>query len=45
MGSLEYSVGFGLRFAIDPKEKINLRVDFGFGKGTSGVYVGAIEVF
>ena len=42
---LKYSVGFGLRFMVDPREKINLRVDFGFGEGSSGVYIGAIEVF
>lgn len=42
---LKYSVGFGLRFMVDPREKINLLVDFGFGEGSSGIYIGAIEVF
>lgn len=45
LGSFKHSVGFGFRFAIDPEEKINLRVYFGFGDGSSGVYIGAIEVF
>lgn len=43
--SLKPTYGFGLRFLLDPKERINLRVDFGFGKGTSGIYLGAVEVF
>ena len=43
--NLKPTYGFGIRFLLDPKERINFRVDFGFGEGTSGIYFGAIEVF
>jgi outer membrane protein assembly factor BamA len=39
------SYGFGLRFKFNQKEKVNLRVDFGFGKDTNGVYFGIEEAF
>jgi hypothetical protein len=44
-GGFEYSYGFGLRFLLNPEQKINLRLDFGFGKGTSGIYFTAGEAF
>lgn len=40
-----YSVGMGGRFLIDPKEKLNLRVDFGFGKRGNGFYFTFGEAF
>jgi outer membrane protein assembly factor BamA len=39
------SYGAGLRFKFNQAEKVNLRVDFGFGKNTSGVYFGIEEAF
>lgn len=42
---LKYSYGFGLRFQLDPKENINLRLDFGFGKESSGFYLAIGEAF
>ncbi len=39
------SAGFGLRFLLIPEEKMNLRLDFGFGKDTSGFYVTITEAF
>lgn len=43
---LQYSVGGGVRFALDPKEKLNLRVDYGIGKGNnSGLYLQIAEAF
>jgi outer membrane protein assembly factor BamA len=45
LGRLKYSCGLGLRFVIDPKQRINLRLDYGIGKGTSGVYFTATEAF
>jgi len=45
LGRLEYSYGLGLRFVIDPKQRINLRLDYGIGKGTSGFYFTATEAF
>ncbi len=41
----KYSFGFGLRFKIAPKEGTNLRLDFAWGKGTSGFYFTAGEAF
>ncbi len=38
-------LGAGLRFLFDPVEKMNVRIDAGFGKGTSGFYVTAKEAF
>lgn len=43
--SLKYSLGGGVRVALDAKEKINLRVDYGVGKGNTGVYVSVTEAF
>jgi len=43
--SLQYSYGFGLRFQFDVVEKIDIRADFGFGKGTSGVYFDVQQAF
>ncbi len=42
---MKYSYGLGLRFVFDPKQKLNIRLDFGFGKKTSGVYFTAVEAF
>ncbi len=43
--TIKYSYGFGLRFVFDQDEKINLRMDLGFGKNTSGVYFALEEAF
>ncbi|NOQ96811.1 MAG: BamA/TamA family outer membrane protein [Calditrichae bacterium] len=43
--SMKTSYGFGLRFLFNKKRKINLRVDFGFGKNSSGIYFGIQEAF
>jgi outer membrane protein assembly factor BamA len=42
---LQYSYGFGLRYQFDLTEKIDVRADFGFGKGTSGVYFDVQQAF
>lgn len=44
-GHLKFSYGTGLRYRISSREATNLRVDFAFGKGTSGVYFTAREAF
>ena len=41
----KYSYGFGLRYRFDKKEKLDVRVDFGFGKNSSGVYFGIEQAF
>ncbi len=42
---LKPSIGSGLRYAIDKKEKLNLRLDVGFGQHSSGVYFNITEAF
>ncbi len=42
--ALKFSYGFGLRFRLN-QEGENLRIDFAWGKGTSGVYFTAGEAF
>ncbi len=39
------SYGFGLRYMILPKRKVNLRLDFGFGENTQGIYINITEAF
>lgn len=41
----KYSYGFGIRYVFDEKEKLNLRMDLGFGKSTSGIYFALEEAF
>jgi len=45
LGNFKYSYGLGLRFVIDPKQRLHLRLDFGFGKNSSGIYFTAAEAF
>jgi outer membrane translocation and assembly module TamA len=37
--------GVGLRFAVAPKNRINLRVDYSVGQGSHAWYVGVSEAF
>jgi hypothetical protein len=39
------SYGAGLRYMLDTTEKLTLRVDAGFGKGSSGIYFDLREAF
>jgi hypothetical protein len=43
--SFKYAYGFGIRYMLDKKEKLNIRFDMGFGKETSGVYFAIEESF
>jgi outer membrane protein assembly factor BamA len=45
LGEFKYSYGLGLRFVFDPKQRLHIRLDFGFGKDTSGFYFTAGEAF
>jgi hypothetical protein len=46
LSDLHYSLGLGFRFMIDPRERMNLRIDLGFGRdGASGVYITVAESF
>lgn len=37
--------GAGLRFLFNPQEHVTIRLDFGFGSNSSGVYIAAGEAF
>jgi Omp85 superfamily domain len=39
------SFGFGVRFALDPAEILNVRADFARGRETNGMYFNAKEAF
>ena len=44
--NLKYSYGLGLRFLFNKKEKVNLRMDIGFGNDNNrGIYFGIQEAF
>jgi len=45
LSQFKYSYGFGFRFAFDKKEKLNVRMDAGFGSGTDGIYFSLEEAF
>jgi outer membrane protein assembly factor BamA len=46
MKEFKYSMGFGLRFMFDAQEKINARMNSGFGKdGNLGLYAMVVEAF
>lgn len=45
LGNLKYTLGVGLRILVVPKEGTNIRLDYGFGKKTSGFYILANEAF
>lgn len=40
-----WSAGFGLRYAFDQTEKVNIRLDFGWGNGDSGFFLSLGEAF
>ena len=42
---LKYSAGSGVRFQIDPEQKINLRIDFAVGEDAPRFYVNIMEAF
>jgi outer membrane protein assembly factor BamA len=45
LDGLHYSAGGGLRLMVSKKEKLNLRIDYGFGKQSGGLYVILKEAF
>jgi len=42
---LKPSTGMGIRVAFSPEEKLNIRVDYGFGKNDSNFDIGILESF
>ena len=46
LSNFKRSGGLGLRFALNPKEKLNIRVDYGWGQnGSQGLYFYLDEAF
>ena len=43
--TLKYSYGAGLRFAVNRQEGLNIRFDYGFGKGSNTFYISLTEAF
>ncbi|MDX2281502.1 MAG: BamA/TamA family outer membrane protein [Saprospiraceae bacterium] len=42
---LRPNYGLGIRFTIDPKQQVNIRMDYGFGSGSQGFYFTVGEAF
>lgn len=40
-----WSTGMGLRFSVLPRERLNVRMDFGYGEGSFNVIINAREAF
>lgn len=45
INTLKYSVGAGLRFVVNPAERLNIRVDYGYGKEGGYLYFVVAESF
>lgn len=43
--TLKYSVGSGLRFAVNPAERLNIRIDYALGKDGGYFYFSVAESF
>jgi hypothetical protein len=45
INTLKYTVGAGIRFAINSKERLNVRFDYGFGRKSNAFYIMLTEAF
>jgi outer membrane protein assembly factor BamA len=45
LSDFKHSAGAGIRYVVDPKEKLTVRIDLAFGKGSSGLYFAVEEAF
>jgi outer membrane protein assembly factor BamA len=45
LGDFKPSVGAGVRFILDPKEKVTVRIDYAIGRDSSGLYFAVEEAF
>jgi len=45
ISTVKPTYGFGIRFRFDELEKVEVRMDVGFGKGTSGIYFDINQAF
>ncbi|MCP4583285.1 MAG: BamA/TamA family outer membrane protein [candidate division Zixibacteria bacterium] len=45
INNFKYSFGGGIRYKISADENINVRLDYGIGQGSSGLYIAFAEAF
>lgn len=45
LATLKYSIGTGLRYALNKSERLNVRLDYGWGRGNSSFYFSVAEAF
>lgn len=45
LSKIKTSIGFGVRYLVLPKERINIRIDLGFGTQLPGLYFNIREAF
>ena len=45
LSKIKTSFGFGVRYLVLPKERINIRIDLGFGSQLPGLYFNIREAF
>lgn len=45
MNELKYSIGAGLRFVVNPAERLNIRIDYGYGREGGYFYFVVAEAF
>ncbi len=45
LNRIKYSVGTGLRFVVNPQEKLNIRLDYGYGREGGYFYFMVAEAF
>jgi hypothetical protein len=45
LSRVKYSAGIGIRYVFSRQEKINIRFDYGLGRGSSGDYIDLTEAF
>ena len=43
--NLRVSAGLGLRFLLEKRERLNIRLDWGFGEDTNNYYLNIAEAF
>jgi outer membrane translocation and assembly module TamA len=45
LNTLKYSIGGGLRYAINKKERLNIRLDYAIGRNENAFYLMVTEAF
>jgi outer membrane protein assembly factor BamA len=43
--TLKYSIGSGIRFVVNPAERLNIRFDYGYGRQGGQFYLMVTEAF